>query len=73
MLEGTIPIPPAMARELAGQSTTWYRVLTDPCTGAFLPLPAERYTPTRAMLEHLRLRSSTCAVPGAAGALHQLL
>ncbi|GLI31411.1 hypothetical protein BCONGLO52_22520 [Brachybacterium conglomeratum] len=64
MLEGTIPIPPAMARELAGQSTTWYRVLTDPCTGAFLPLPAERYTPTRAMLEHLRLRSSTCAVPG---------
>ena len=64
MLEGTIPIPPAMARELAGQSATWYRVLTDPCTGAFLPLPADRYTPTRAMLEHLRLRSSSCAVPG---------
>ena len=64
MLEGTVPVPPAMARELAGQSTTWHRVLTDPCTGAFLPLPAERYAPTRAMLEHLRLRSSTCAVPG---------
>ena len=64
MLEGTIPIPAAMARELAGQSETWYRVLTDPCSGAFLPLPAKRYTPTRAMLEHLRLRNTTCAVPG---------
>lgn len=64
MLEGTTPIPAAMARELAGQSDTWYRVLTEPCSGAFLPLPAKRYTPTRAMLEHLRLRNSTCAVPG---------
>ncbi|WP_241237388.1 HNH endonuclease signature motif containing protein [Brachybacterium saurashtrense] len=64
MLEGTIPLPAAMARELAGRSETWHRVLTDPCTGAFLPLPATRYTPTRAMLEHLRLRNATCAVPG---------
>ena len=64
MLEGTIPIPAAMARELAGQSETWYRVLTDPCSGVFLPLPAQRYAPTRAMLEHLRLRNTTCAVPG---------
>jgi len=64
MLEGTVPIPAAMARELAGQCETWHRVLTDPCTGAFLPLPAERYAPTRAMLEHLRLRNTTCALPG---------
>ena len=64
MLEGTVPIPAAMARELAGESEAWYRVLTDPCSGAFLPLPAQRYTPTRAMLEHLRLRNTTCAVPG---------
>lgn len=66
MLEGTIPIPPEMARELAGREDTWYRVLTDACTGAFLPLPAQRYTPSRAMLEHLRLRSPRCAVPGCA-------
>ncbi|WP_157773456.1 HNH endonuclease signature motif containing protein [Brachybacterium vulturis] len=64
LLEGTTPIPAAMARELAGQSETWHRVLTDPCSGTFLPLPATRYTPTRAMLEHLRLRNTTCAVPG---------
>ena len=64
MLEGTIPLPATMARELAGQSETWHRVLTDPCSGAFLPRPAQRYAPTRPMLEHLRLRNATCAVPG---------
>ena len=64
MLEGTIPLPAAMARELAGASDTWYRILTDPCSGAFLPLAATAYPPTRAMLEHLRLRNATCAVPG---------
>ena len=64
MLEGTIPLPPAVAREIAGGESVWYRILTDACTGAFLPLPPDRYPPTQAMLEHLRLRSSTCAVPG---------
>ncbi|MBB5831460.1 HNH endonuclease signature motif containing protein [Brachybacterium aquaticum] len=64
MLEGMIPLPASMARELAGGSDVWYRVLTDPCSGAYLPLPAERYTPSRGMLEHLRLRNATCAVPG---------
>lgn len=64
MLEGTIPVPPEMARELSGREDTWYRILTEPCSGAFLPLPADRYHPSPAMLEHLRLRNSTCAVPG---------
>ena len=63
-LDGTVPIPAAMARSLAGGEGVWHRVLTDPATGAFLPLPAQRYTPTAAMLEHLRLRNATCAVPG---------
>src|SRR5699024_4638920 len=40
MLEGTIPLPPSMARSLAGNEETWYRVLADGATGAFLPLPA---------------------------------
>lgn len=64
VLDGTTPIPPEMARLLAGGQETWFRVLTDPCSGAFLPLPTERYQPTQAMLEHLRLRNGTCAVPG---------
>ena len=64
LLEGTIPLPPSMARSLAGGEGTWYRVLTDGASGAFLPLPADRYVPTAAMLEHLRLRQGMCAVPG---------
>ncbi|MGY5766382.1 DUF222 domain-containing protein [Brachybacterium sp. DNPG3] len=64
MLEGTVPIPAEMARELAAGEDTWYRVLTDPCSGRFLPLPAQRYRPTPSMAEHLRLRHPTCAVPG---------
>ena len=64
MLDGTIPLPPSMARSLAGGEGAWYRVLTDPTSGAFLPLPADRYVPTAAMLEHLRIRHSMCAVPG---------
>jgi hypothetical protein len=64
MLEGTIPIPPEMARALAAGEDTWYRILVDDCRGTFLPLPADRYSPTPAMLQHLRLRNGTCAVPG---------
>lgn len=64
MLDGTTPIPAEMARDLAGREDAWYRVLTDPSTGRFLPLAADRYRPTAAQLEHLRLRHPTCAVPG---------
>ncbi|WP_159458029.1 HNH endonuclease signature motif containing protein [Brachybacterium nesterenkovii] len=63
-LDGTVPVPAELARSLAGGSDTWCRVLTDPVSGAFLPLPADRYVPTPAMREHLRLRSATCAAPG---------
>jgi hypothetical protein len=64
MLDGRHPVPADMARELAAGQEDWYRILTDPVTGAYLPLPPERYTPTPAMLEHLRLRSPECALPG---------
>lgn len=62
-VEGT-PIPAAMARCLAGDNPIWYRILTDPTTGAFLPLRADRYSPDHPTLEHLRLRNPTCALPG---------
>lgn len=64
MLDGTIPLPARMARELAGRENTWYRVLTDPSSGRFHPAPAERYRPTAEMRAHLLLRHPTCAVPG---------
>lgn len=63
-LEGGIPIPAAMARSLAGNNPDWERVLADPHSGAFPPLPPERYPPTPSQLEYLRLRNETCAVPG---------
>ncbi|APX34164.1 hypothetical protein BH708_17260 [Brachybacterium sp. P6-10-X1] len=61
--DGTTPIPAPMARRLAAGETTWYRVLTDPSSGEFLPLPADQYRPTAAMVEHLRLRDPVCAAP----------
>jgi hypothetical protein len=64
ILEGLMPIPADMARMLAADCPDWYRVLTDPADGVFLPLAADRYVPTRAMREHLRLRNPRCAVPG---------
>ncbi|GAA1490347.1 HNH endonuclease signature motif containing protein [Brachybacterium sacelli] len=64
VLDGTTPIPAAMARDLAGRESTWYRVLTDPTSGRFLPLAADRYRPSAEQLEHLRLRHPVCAVPG---------
>ncbi|UQN29573.1 HNH endonuclease signature motif containing protein [Brachybacterium kimchii] len=64
LLEGKHPIPADMARELAGQCPEWMRILTDPVTGAFLPLPPERYRPSVQMVTHLRLRGPECSVPG---------
>lgn len=64
MLDGLTPIPAQMARELAARESTWYRVLTDPVNGRFLPLPATSYRPSPRMLEHLRLRHPVCTVPG---------
>ncbi|MFC0675373.1 HNH endonuclease signature motif containing protein [Brachybacterium hainanense] len=66
MLDGAVPVPADLARHLAGDEETWYRVLTDPGSGAFLPLPATTYRPTAAMVEHLRLRGPRCAVPSCA-------
>jgi hypothetical protein len=64
VLEDGTPIPAEMAREIAGKSEEWFRVLTDPSSGEFLPRPAQKYRPTDSMLEHLRLRGQTCGVPG---------
>ena len=63
-IDGTVPLPAVMARHLAAGEDTWYRILTEPSTGAFLPLPPSRYSPTPTMQEHLRLLDPVCAVPG---------
>jgi len=63
-LEGTIPIPAGMARELASRAPSFQRVLTDPITGEFLPVASTTYRPTAAMREHVLLIDPVCAVPG---------
>ncbi|WP_245822801.1 HNH endonuclease signature motif containing protein [Brachybacterium avium] len=63
-LDGTIPIPPRMARELAAKAPTFERVLTDPVTGEYLPSASRTYRPSAAMAENLRLIDPVCAVPG---------
>jgi hypothetical protein len=64
MLDGLSPIPAELARELAAKSPTWCRILTDPITGAHLPVCAETYQPNAQMRLQLRLRHPVCAAPG---------
>jgi hypothetical protein len=64
LLDGRIPIPADMARDIAAGQPEWERLLTDPASGEFLPVPADRYRPTPSMLEHLRDRMGTCGLPG---------
>ncbi|MDN5900660.1 MAG: HNH endonuclease [Brachybacterium sp.] len=64
MLEGMSPLPAEQARELAAGESTWQRILTDPLTGAYLPVTATTYHPTAQMRLQLRLRHPVCAVPG---------
>lgn len=64
LLDGTIPVAASMARMIAAEESVWFRVLTDPVDGSFLPVAASQYRPSVAMREHLRLRDPVCAVPG---------
>jgi hypothetical protein len=63
-LEGYGPIDADTARALAGRSNTWYRMLTDPKTGAPIALDRTKYRPTKAMKRYLRYRDGTCRFPG---------
>ncbi len=62
-LEGYGPITPALARALAAGGD-WYRIVTDPLTGAVLDVGHTRYRPTQAMVDHILARDHTCARPG---------
>lgn len=64
MLNGLVPVPADQARALAGGESTWFRILTDPATGAYLPTAPTTYRPPAALLEQLRFRHPTCNAPG---------
>ena len=63
LCDGIHPLPAQMARDLAAAEPVWHRVFTDPLPGRFLPVPADRYRPTTAQIEHLRLVHPCCALP----------
>ena len=61
-LAGRSPIDSATARELAGNTTSWDRLLTHPVTGTVLE--CDTYRPTAAMIRLLRARDRHCRFPG---------
>jgi hypothetical protein len=61
-LAGRSPIDAATARELAGNTTSWDRLLTHPVTGTVLE--CDTYRPTNAMIRLLRARDRHCRFPG---------
>ncbi|WP_022918651.1 HNH endonuclease signature motif containing protein [Ruania albidiflava] len=63
VLEGYGHITPTLARALAAGGD-WYRIVTDPLSGAVLDVGHTRYRPTQAMVDHIRARDGTCARPG---------
>ncbi|MFB8891452.1 HNH endonuclease signature motif containing protein [Microbacterium plantarum] len=61
-LAGRSPIDAATARELAGNATSWDRLLTHPVTGTVLE--CDSYRPTAGMVRLLRARDRHCRFPG---------
>jgi hypothetical protein len=62
-LAGHGPIPPQLARELAGDAD-WIRFTTDPQTGELLDLAPRRYRPSRRLAAFIRARQPQCTWPG---------
>lgn len=63
-LEGHGPIPAHIARQLAGDSNSWYRVLTDPWTGSVLAHGRKHKKPPKDLKRVLRSRDGRCRFPG---------
>jgi len=64
LLDGTIPIDPDTARELAGLATSFTRILTDRYHGQVLGVDAKNYRPPADLQQWVRLRDGTCRFPG---------
>ncbi|MEX8059635.1 DUF222 domain-containing protein [Microbacterium sp. 16-032] len=63
-LEGYGPIDLETARRLAGNATSWIRLLTHPVTGAPLVLDRKTYRVPVALRRWLGVTSPTCVFPG---------
>gem|GEM_PF-6798987 len=59
-LDGYGHIPAGQARELAGESDSWYKFLTDPVTGTVTDIGRRSYQPPEDMKRLVRAKSPTC-------------
>ncbi len=64
LLDGTVPIDADMARELAGLSTSFTRLLTHPESGQVLAVGSDSYRPPADLRHYLKVRDTTCRFPG---------
>lgn len=64
VLDGYGPIDLDTARRLAGEATSWVRVLTHPLTGVPLALDRTTYRVPTALRRWLGVTSPTCVFPG---------
>lgn len=64
ILEGVGPIDLETAKRLAGEATSFVRVLTDPIKGTVIDIDRDKYRPTAAMRRWLGIRDVTCTAAG---------
>jgi hypothetical protein len=63
-LAGSGPIPAHIARALAAQSQVWWRLLTDPVTGALCPTESTAYRIPEPVRRWVLARDRSCSHPG---------
>ncbi len=61
------PIDQSSAARLMVAAKTWWRVITDPLTGAVVKFGQDRYRPTAAQRAILQFRDGSCTTPGCTG------
>lgn len=64
VLQGAGPIDAETARRLAGEATSFHRILTHPVTGAVLALDRTTYRVPADLKRHLETRDRSCRFPG---------
>ena len=62
-LPGYGPLPPEVARALAGD-TAWRRLVTDPVTGHLLDYGTATYRPPQVLVDYVTARDRRCVFPG---------
>lgn len=63
-LEGRVPIDPDTARRLAGEATSFHRILTDPIAGTVVDVDRRSYRVPADLKRLLAVRDVRCRFPG---------